>query len=472
MEFKGERADALEVDEPVSPTGQYFNSSVLSLCILAALEFEIPIDGSQTTSLLNNLFLPISSRFSSIMVRDEHDVIQWKRVDVKLKDHIHEPIFPDGLSVEAYDEYLQEYLTKIAMERLPQNRPLWEIHLIMYPTSNAAGTLVFKLHHALGDGFSLMGALFSCLRRADNPSLPLTFPSSRRGLSSDSNSNSLFKRVTGVLSLFLNTASDFTWSLLKSSILEDDQSPIRSGHEGLELKPIIISTVSFSLDEIKQIKAKLGGSINDVITGIIFYGTRLYMQMWGQPGSSNAHSTALVLMNTRNTNNYISVKEMSKSDSKAPWGNHFAFLHVSIPGSADAEMANPLDFIFKGREIIKRKRGSFTVCLTGILLEMIRKFRGPETTAQYVYTTLKNSSMTISNMIGPTEQMSLADIPAKGIYFVVVGGPEGLRVTVVSYMGKIRLAVGAEKYFINEKLYISCLEKAFTRIFKASVSSP
>ncbi|KAJ4976860.1 hypothetical protein NE237_001966 [Protea cynaroides] len=472
MEFKRDKADALEVDEPVSPTGQYFNSSVLSVCVLAALESEIPIDSSQTTSLLNNLFLPINPRFSSIMVRDEHDVKQWKRVDVKLKDHIHEPIFPDGLSLEAYDGYLQEYLTKIAMERLPQSRPLWEIHFIKYPTSNAAGTLVFKLHHALGDGFSLMGALFSCLRRADNPSLPLTFPSSRQGLSSDSNSNSLFKRVKGVLSAFLNTASDFSWSLLKSSILEDDRSPIKSGHEVLELRPIIISTVSFSLDEIKQMKAKLGGSINDVITGIIFYGTRLYMQMCGPPGSSNAHSTALVLMNTRNITNYISVKEMSKPDSKSPWGNQFGFLHVSIPDSADAEMANPLDFVFKGREIIKRKRGSLAVYLTGTLLEMIRKFRGPETTAQYLYSTLKNSSMTISNMIGPTEQMSLADHPGKGIYFMVVGIPESLTITMVSYMGKLRVAVGAEKDFINEKLYISCLEKAFTRIFKAAVSSP
>ena len=30
--------------EPVSPTGQYFNSSVLSVSIIAVLEFEIPIN--------------------------------------------------------------------------------------------------------------------------------------------------------------------------------------------------------------------------------------------------------------------------------------------------------------------------------------------------------------------------------------------------------------------------------------------
>jgi len=54
---------------------------------------------------------------------------------------------------------------------------MWEIHIIKYPTSHAARNVIFKLHHSLGDGFSLMGALLSCLQRVDNPSLPLTFPS-------------------------------------------------------------------------------------------------------------------------------------------------------------------------------------------------------------------------------------------------------------------------------------------------------
>ncbi|RXH68713.1 hypothetical protein DVH24_031046 [Malus domestica] len=53
--------------EPVSPNGHYFNSSVLSISVLGVLEFEIPIEDSQTLSLLENVFLPINPRFSSIM---------------------------------------------------------------------------------------------------------------------------------------------------------------------------------------------------------------------------------------------------------------------------------------------------------------------------------------------------------------------------------------------------------------------
>ncbi|KAI3957741.1 hypothetical protein MKX01_007572 [Papaver californicum] len=131
------------------------------------------------------------------------------------------------------------------------------------------GTLVFKLHHALDDGYSLMGVLFSCLQRTDNPSLQLICSKIRSpGYMKKSNS------VVGLFSLFMNTVKNFTWSLAKSSVLEGDVTPIRSGTFGTEFKPVSITTVTFSLDHIKQIKAILGG----MIVSIIFYGTRQYME--------------------------------------------------------------------------------------------------------------------------------------------------------------------------------------------------
>ncbi|TYH77748.1 hypothetical protein ES332_D04G176200v1 [Gossypium tomentosum] len=246
--------DEGEYSEPVSPTGQYFNSSELSICVLAVLDSDIPIDDSPALALLKDVFLPINPRFSSLMVKDENGVKQWKKVEVKLEDHVNIPNFPPGLSPESYDNHLSNYLSKIAMEQLPHNRPLWNIHIIKYPTSNAAGNLIFKLHHSLGDGFSLMGALLSCLQRADNPSVPLTFPSLTSAPTTPSLSlktNCIFKNIPNVLWSAFNTVSDFGWSLLKSSYVEDDISLIRSGGPGVEFKPIVVSTMTFSLDHIK-----------------------------------------------------------------------------------------------------------------------------------------------------------------------------------------------------------------------------
>ncbi|KAE9457678.1 hypothetical protein C3L33_10431, partial [Rhododendron williamsianum] len=458
-QYHTEEEDEVLPEMPVSPTGQYFNSSVLSLSILAVLETEIPIDDSPTMTLLKEVFLPINPRFSSIMVGDKKGVKKWKRVEVKLEDHINVPSFPAGMSPEFYDECFNDYMTKISLERFPPNKPLWEIHIIKYPTSNAAGNIIFKLHHALGDGFSLMGALLSCLQRADNPSIPLTFPSRESSSKRDGKNKGIFRCLGRVFSGVANTVSDFGSTLIKSSFTRDGLSPIRSGGDG---------------------------TINDVIMGVVFLGTRLYMQASSsshgdeeqqqQQQQGNANATALVVLNTRAIGGYKTIGEMVKPNSEMPWGNQFTFLHVTIPKlkhseNDDQTNSNPIRFVKDAHRMIKRKRNSAAVYLTGRMLEILRKFRGPEAAAQYVYNTLNNSSIAMSNLIGPVEQMALANHPVKGLYFTLVGGPESLALTIMSYVGKLRITIRMEKGFIDPPKLNSCIENAFDMIFKAAVDN-
>ncbi|KDP24068.1 hypothetical protein JCGZ_25725 [Jatropha curcas] len=110
--------------EPVSPTGQYLSNSVLSLCIISVIESQVPLDDSQAMPLLKDVFLPINPRFSSIMVKDKNGEKKWKKVEVKLKDHMKVPIFPTGMSEKFYSNCLDVYLSNLAMEQLPQNQPL------------------------------------------------------------------------------------------------------------------------------------------------------------------------------------------------------------------------------------------------------------------------------------------------------------------------------------------------------------
>ncbi|CAA2998109.1 O-acyltransferase WSD1-like [Olea europaea subsp. europaea] len=466
MEF--EQGEALE---PMSPSAQYLKSSVLSLTILGILESEVPIDDSVTMPLVKDVFLPINHRFSSIMVSEKRGAKKWKRVEVNLNDHVEMPVFPTGRSTDYYDEVFNDYLSKLAMEQFPPNRPLWEIHIFKYPTKNAAGNVIFKLHHSLGDGYSLMGALLSCLQRVDNPSIQLTFPSRRSNLQHNRNSHGFCQRVPRFFSGFINTAYDFVWNVLKSSLIKDDKSPIRSGDDGVEFRPIAITTTTFSIDHIKQIKDKLKVTLNDVITGIIIFGNRLYMQKVNED-SRKAKCTALVLLNTRATVGYKSVSEMIKPNAEMPWGNRFAFLQVPIPKLTASDLNNPLKFVKKAQQLIKRQRNSASVYLTGQFLDAIRKIRGPEATARCIRNTLKNSSMGISNMIGPVEQMAIANQPVKGLYFAVVGAPQNLSVTVMSYVGKLRICMGVEKGFIDPDTFKSCLEYALEAISKAAIESP
>ncbi|CAJ1828681.1 unnamed protein product [Sphenostylis stenocarpa] len=458
-----------ELAEPVSPMGQYFNSSVLCIYIIGVLEFEVPIDDLQTFTLIKDVFLPINPRFSSIMVEDKDGEKRWKQVEVNLKDHVHFPKFPKGETVKSYDKFFHDYLSSTAMEQLPQSRPLWKIHVITYPTIDASSSIIFKLHHALGDGYSLVGALLSCLQRADDPSLPLSFPTLRSSKPQSSTKN-FWRRISWILSSALNTASDFGWSVLKSSIISDDKTPIRSGDEGIEFRPISISSMDFSLDHIKNIKSRLGVTINDVITGIVFYGTRLYMQDMDFK-SKTAESTALVLLNTRNIEGYQTINDMLHNKAKGPWGNKISFLHVPIPKLNQNRTSNPLDFIWDSHKIIKRKKQSLAVALTGTLLDIESRFIGQEAVAKHLQGTVTNSSTVISSLVGPIQQMSLANHPVKGLYFTLAGGPESLAISIMSYVRVLRVTLKLEKDFIDEEKLKSCIQNAFQMIHKAATAN-
>ncbi|KAL7086904.1 hypothetical protein ACP275_13G031700 [Erythranthe tilingii] len=457
-----------EILEPVSPTGQYFTSSVMSLSIIAVFELEFPIDQSRFDTLLQNVFLPINPRFSSLMVKDKNGKKHWKKVEVDIQEHIKIPNFPRGKSPEFYEDCLSEYLSKISLEQFPESRALWEFHIINYPTKFAAGNLVFKLHHSLGDGYSLMGAVLSCSQRADNPQLPLTFPLLNNKKSKSRKIN-IFRN--NILSRAFDSVYDFGWSVLKSTVLEDDKTPIRSGDDGVEFRPTTITTMVFSVDQIKKVKASLHVTINDVICGALFLGIRLYIKST-EHDQSNANPTAVVLLNTRNINGYKSISEMVKPDGESLWGNQFALLHVSVPKLVFSDPIDPLSFVLEAQKVIKRKRNSAAVILTSKLLETLRKLRGPEVTAEYIHKTLKNTSLTISNIIGPVERMALLNQPIKGMYFMNVGVPQSLTVTILSYMGQLRIALGTENDLIDAPKFRQCVQDAFDMIFKAAIPFP
>ncbi|CAN1351340.1 Wax ester synthase/diacylglycerol acyltransferase 4 [Linum perenne] len=419
----------MEESQPVSPTGEYLSTSVLSLSIIAVLESEVPLDDLDTRSLLRDVFLPINPRFSSIMVTNAKGVKKWRKVQVNLEDHIKVPKFPTNKPLEFYDKCLDKYLSNLGI--------------------SAAGNIILRLHHALGDGVSLMGALLSCLQRADDPSIPLTFPSSH-GTNYKNNVKGGCV-ATKFMSVAVNTVSELCPIVMKGGLVEDSKSAVRSGHAGVEFLDTSIVTIAFSMDDVKQIKMKLGVTINDVICGAIFLGVRIYMERVN-PGSGG----------------YTSVTEMVKPGAEYPWGNHFAFLGVPVPKLSNHPRFDPLEFVLKTHETIKKKRTSLSVYFTAKYLQLLRTLRGPEAVSKYLYDTMKNSSFGITNVIGPVERMALANHPIKGLYFAVPGAPQSMGVAVMSYVDQLRVAIRVEKDFVDSQNLKSCVEESFAKIFESA----
>lgn len=114
--------------------------------------------------------------------------------------------------------------------------------------------------------------------------------------------------------------------------------------------------------------------------------------------------------------------------------------------------------------------------------------------SRYLYNTLINTSMSMSNVIGPREQFMFAGNPCKGFYFMSGRSPQvklpthfteahrirvslllmnficqlqSLMVAIYSYMGMVRVAIGAERDFINSELLVACINKSFETTLEA-----
>ncbi len=106
---------------------------------------------------------------------------RWVRTTVNLDDHI---IYPE-LDMDAVaadpDKAVEDYVASLSTKPMDESRPLWEFHVLDFPTSEAAATTAIRVHHSLGDGMSLLTLLMACTRSAADPArLPAMPPQPTR----------------------------------------------------------------------------------------------------------------------------------------------------------------------------------------------------------------------------------------------------------------------------------------------------
>ncbi|XP_026430015.1 O-acyltransferase WSD1-like [Papaver somniferum] len=481
--------DNLYLDEgtspPVSPISQSLNSSILSLYIFAVFELETPITEFEVQEICHKHILPLNIRFSSIMERNKKGVLRWKKVVTRVEDHLIVPAFPKGLARESYDEYLREYLSKIGCEKFSEDKPLWEIHLVKYPSLKGACTMIFKASHAIGDGYSLVRLFFKSCQRADHPSLPLTFP--KLSLKKQDNSKrsviGMGKIMLGFMGKCVNTTYDVVESTLRVTCLEDRPSAIRSESSNLEIelfKPFNIYSVTLSLERVKQVKTKLGATVNDVITGLLSYIIHLYalrktgMDQYSKDGSTtdtnsggaNTNMTLAVMLNMRVFEGFTNIEDMIRAER---WGNRSRFIFVNLPSFTNHEKVSPLDFIIKAKETMDKKKNSMMFYFIDKLLNTALWIWGQKGMEELIYSSFKNASTMISGVIGPKDKMTLYNHPINSFYFFTSGIPQSVAFFSVSYMEQLKLVVTMEKGFIDSKLFSSCVDEAFDDIFQAGI---
>jgi diacylglycerol O-acyltransferase / wax synthase len=177
---------------------------------------------------------------------------------------------------------------ELMVRPLPRHRPLWEFHVISGLRAGRVAVL-FKMHHALGDGLSVREI---GMRMLDEVSL-------RRGGASSSRGNlhsahppaepgalswlwrvpNEVREVAGSVLERLDEATGIAHSVLRSVRLPAPGSPLVVSSSGRRA----LAMAALELKRIRRIRAHYGGTVNDVLLAVVAGGLREWLLARGDP---------------------------------------------------------------------------------------------------------------------------------------------------------------------------------------------
>ena len=162
---------AVVSEEPVSPTSKLMDGFYIVVTMGLGAPLNLPVFRAGIETQLARY-----PRFRSIQVTRDGK-LWWVRVpELNLDDHI--------IVVSSRpDRAVEDYASSLSTAPMDRSRPLWEFHLLDFPTSDATSTVVISVHRSLGDGMSLLTLLMASTRSAADPSrLPaMPAPPARSG---------------------------------------------------------------------------------------------------------------------------------------------------------------------------------------------------------------------------------------------------------------------------------------------------
>lgn len=250
-------------DQPLTPTGRLFLQPEMSTIIHSAIGVKHPIDMDSIKSAFRDSLMLKHPRFSSLLLRDKDGREYWRRTEIDLDRHL---IIVDTSSDsgDSAEKAVNDYIADLSVSTpLSSDKPLWEIHFMLQKRC-----VIFRIHHALGDGISLMSMLLAgCRKAADPEAVPdLRGPGeSRRDLAR--------RDWGGVLVEFLKVvwySLIFCLEFLLRCTWLRDRKTVISGGDGVELWPRRIATAKFLIGDMKLVKNAVANAVTSSPIHLLF----------------------------------------------------------------------------------------------------------------------------------------------------------------------------------------------------------
>eukprot|EP00249_Psilotum_nudum_P013882 c24565_g1_i1 orf=53-1726(+) len=508
--------------EPMTPAGQIFSDRSFNCHIVILFGFKHPIDLEALRSQLQDSLLK-HKRFCSIVKKDKEGNLYWTQTSVNFDDHLIIPEIPDDQMHSG--TFVEDYVANLAGSRpLDPLRPLWEVHVLNARLGEAAANAVFRLHHALGDGISLMSLFLACTRQVDKPELLPTIPSQTRRtvgivqyegmhnterkiiVSSIVHLWKLLLLIWRLLLVFWYTCVDICIIISTCLWMDDSETPIK-GFRGVELEPKVLAHATFKLENLLMVKRATNGTVNDVLLGLLSAALTRYLQyhfvedaekekkkfeeetknaktineeytskIGKGPKTRHLKSTthlrvrASALVNSRPSPGLQDFSAMMDNGSQARWGNQISYLILPL---AIGEYKDPLEYVHRAKAIIDRKKKSLALLYSykgGVLL---MNLIGAKAAAWIACRCVSHATLSFSNVAGPLEPVQFANNPITHMIPTVYGQPQSLCVHFQSYKGEVTMVVsGARNLVPDPKRLCDFMLSSLQEMNKAVRSAP
>ncbi|KAI3814660.1 hypothetical protein L1987_14303 [Smallanthus sonchifolius] len=442
-----------EQEQPLSPMARLFHEPGSNIYIITMMGCKTKINPDVVKQNLVHSLLR-HPRFSSLQVTDkETGDIVWVPTNVNIDNHvIVQELEPN---IEFPDKFVEDFMSNLSKSPIENSKPLWDLHLLDIKTSDAEGTGVFRFHHSLGDGLSLMTLFLACTRQSSDiealPTLPM-------------NKETAYIKVTSfcsVLKVLWNSIVAVMLFVFTVLFLKDDETPLK-GSVGVENRPRRFVRKSVNLADIKAVKNAMNVTLNDVVLGVTQAGLSRYLnRRYSEIGDfkkkddddtkdfipENIRLRATFFFNLRATTRIDTLVDSMKARTLGQWGNQIGY--VLLPFAIGLK-SNPLDYVKEAKAVIDQKKASLEPLFSYFVVEMVLKLFGIKAVGKLNHRVFFNTTLWFSNVPGPKQEVTFYGHDVTYIAPSCYGQPNALMIHIVSYIDKLTFVISADEETIPD----------------------
>lgn len=323
-------------------------------------------------------------------------------------------VFPAEIQSLARVEDLQEFVSWVAGQPLPDDRPLWQIQYIEHFEAGGSA-FVARMHHCMADGIAIVPIIFSLMDEARTDERLQRPPV--RPLSS--------VLRTAAMAPFVAPAA-----LLSRLVWRADRHSLHGKPPAGKKR--VSWTRPFPLEVVKRVKDRFGATVNDVLMACVSGGLGRFLEE--HEGRRVPYFRVSMPVNMRGPREPIHME------------NRFVAVPLTLPSPKDlvarlAAVKRRMDGLKSGLEPLVLY-GAVNVFLTSL----------PFGVSRWVIDLFANKcTSVVTNVPGPAHELAFAGRRVRTLmYWVPQRATIGVGISILSLAGTVRLGVIADTEVVDD----------------------